>query len=73
MFFQSFIFELRSHPLQHEYLQCTTIGSFPSKLMVNYLSVINNESLIYKYPSGISLLCFCVHYDLAAAPASDDW
>ena len=32
---QSFLFKLRRHPLQPDYAQCTTIGSFTSEEMVN--------------------------------------
>ena len=32
---QSFLFKLRRHPLQPDYAQCTTIGSFTSEEMVS--------------------------------------
>ena len=39
---QSFLFKLRRHPLQPDYAQCTTIGSFTSEEMVSELSNTNH-------------------------------
>ena len=43
--FQSFFFELRSHPLVSSYWQCTTIGSFSSHVLVNFLLSIKRITL----------------------------
>ena len=70
--FQSFIFQLKSHPLKPDYEQCTTIGFFDSASMVNgFLNSFSEKA--NKLIPGVALLHLCIHNDLALTSPGDDW
>ena len=65
---QTFIFQLKKHPLKTDYWQCTTIGYFESHTMVRlFLQLIN----LIDFVQGVSLFYLCLNSDLAPATAGD--
>ena len=67
---QSYFFNVRRHPLVENYLQCTPIGSFPSKHVV--IGCLFFTLFLFLY-SGVFLLLLCPDHVPYPAPGGDAW